>query len=142
MTIDELIAARHLDRVSVSPQHAATLIADARRHITGAGTLTELDPNGAYQLAYDAARKSAIGVLVSNGLRPTSRGGHVAVIQGIDALGQPGFKRLDAMRRRRNKLEYPSPSDLGVVTADAAAAIGWADAMCRQAEVACRPIKG
>ena len=39
----------------------------------------------AYQLAYDALRKSAASLLEAQGLRATSRGGHVAVQDGVIA---------------------------------------------------------
>jgi hypothetical protein len=35
---------------------------------------------GAYALAYDAARKALVGLLEAHGLRPTAKGGHVVVL--------------------------------------------------------------
>ncbi|MGF1667842.1 MAG: hypothetical protein ACFCVC_16405 [Acidimicrobiia bacterium] len=96
----------------------------------------ELDPVGAYQLAYDASREAAMALLAARGLRPTARGGHVAVVQAMEALGVAGFERLDAMRRRRNKLEYPGPDDHGATADDARAAIEWAGDMCSRAKEA------
>lgn len=134
MTIDDLLTSRQLDRVAPGPEHARRLLGEARRHVTAAGTLIELDPIGAYQLAYDAARKAAGAVLASSGLRPTARGGHVVVVRAIEALGQSGFQRLDAMRRRRNQLEYPDRDQRTATEDDAATAVRWADAMCEAAD--------
>ena len=133
MTIDEMVESRTLDRVQPSPRHAARLLAEAQRHVVAAATLVELDAIGAYQLAYDASRKAAMAVLADRGLRPTARGGHLALVRAIEALDEPGFDRLDSMRRRRNKLEYPGPNDHGATPDDARAAIEWAHAICEQA---------
>ncbi len=74
-----------------------------------------------------------MAVLADRGLRPTARGGHVAVVRAIEAIGETGVDRLDAMRRRRNKLEYPGPDDRGATPDDARAATEWAHAMCERA---------
>lgn len=133
MTIDDLIQARSIDRVQRSPGHASKLLAEAERHVKAAALLVEIDPVGAYQLAYDAARKAAMALLADRGLRPTARGGHVAVVSAIEALSLDGFERLDTMRRRRNKLEYPTPDGSSATANDARAAIAWADEMCTSA---------
>ncbi|SFJ77336.1 hypothetical protein SAMN05216275_11274 [Streptosporangium canum] len=71
----------------------------------------ESDPIGAYQLLYDAARKALCAVLENQGLRASSRGGHIAVYEAVGAqldppLGQ-SLRPFDRMRRRRNEAEYP-----------------------------------
>jgi hypothetical protein len=43
------------------------------------------DLPGAYQLAYDALRKSAASLLEVQGLRATSRGGHIAIQDAVIA---------------------------------------------------------
>ena len=69
------------------------------------------DPIGAYQLLYDAARKALGSVLENQGLRATSRGGHIAVIDAVTAQLDPPLggvlRPFDRMRRRRNEAEYP-----------------------------------
>ncbi|GLC11356.1 hypothetical protein [Mycobacterium kiyosense] len=68
---------------------------------------------------YDAARKALAAVLENEGLRATSRGGHIAVLEAVRAQLEPplGGKLMpfDRMRRRRNVIEY-SPE--GSVVAD------------------------
>src|SRR5439155_23310546 len=76
-----------------------------------AQTIMAVDPVGAYQLLYDAARKALSAVLENQGLRATSRGGHIAVFDAVMAqlhppLGQV-LRPFDRMRRRRNEAEYP-----------------------------------
>ena len=65
--------------------------------------------NGAYHLAYDGARKAAVAHMRAAGLRvpPGAPGAHAAVARYVraaidDSLG----RRLDAMRRKRNRSEY------------------------------------
>lgn len=50
---------------------------------TAAVALSSQDLSGAYQLAYDALRKSTASLLAVQGLRATSRGGHIAVQDAV-----------------------------------------------------------
>ncbi len=78
------------------------------------------DPEGAYALAYDAARKSAVALLAHQGLRPLSIGGHIAVVDAVQAQfpDVPGLRSLDMLRRRRNQAEYPDPAGYDPITED------------------------
>jgi hypothetical protein len=76
------------------------------------------DPEGAYAALYDAARKSCAALLEAQGLRATSRGGHVAVRDAVEAqfsglMGGDALRSFDRLRRRRNDIEYPE-GDAGV----------------------------
>ena len=100
-----------LERVSPSRQQADALLDQARRHLKTADLAADDDPVGAYQLVYDAARKALCAILENEGLRATSRGGHVVVLEAVSAqldppLGQV-LRPFDRMRRRRNDAEYP-----------------------------------
>ncbi len=82
--IADLLAAAELEEVEPSGEVARRLLDDAGRHIATAATaLATADLAGAYQLAYDALRKSAASLLAVQGLRATSRGGHVAVQEAV-----------------------------------------------------------
>jgi hypothetical protein len=63
-------------------------------------------------LLYDAARKSLAAVLENQGLRATSRGGHIAVREAVSAQLDPPLgatvRPFDRLRRRRNQSEYPA----------------------------------
>ncbi|GIF07420.1 hypothetical protein [Actinoplanes siamensis] len=110
--VDGMITRAELERVPASRDHADLLIAQARRHLASADAIAGADPAGAYQLLYDAARKALAAVLENQGLRATSRGGHIAVREAVSAQLDPPLgavlRPFDRMRRRRNQLEYPS----------------------------------
>lgn len=133
--IERLLEDRQLEEVPADAETVGRLIATARRHIASATTNAESDPEGALALAYDAARKTATALLGHQGIRPTSAGGHIAVVEAINAQfpGVEGLKSIDRLRRRRNQAEYPDPRDYDPVTTEevedaVAAAISCVDA--------------
>jgi hypothetical protein len=79
-------------------------------------------PIGAYQLLYDASRKALCAVLENQGLRATSRGGHICVYDAVSAQLDPPLGALirpfDRMRRRRNDAEYPRSDGPGFSARD------------------------
>ncbi len=119
--IERLLRANELQRITASDKVASRLLRDAEAHIGLAGKGIEDDPAGALQLSYDAGRKASAALLAVQGLRSTTRGGHVAVIQAVraqfDNRGMEVFGRLDRLRRRRNSTEYPD-SDSPTVSED------------------------
>jgi hypothetical protein len=106
--IEGLIEARHLQRVVAGTDTVEALLNAAARHVESAQRATAGDREGAYSLAYDAARKSATALLAHQGLRPTSTGGHIAVVEAMRAQFPrvPGLTSLDRLRRRRNQAGY------------------------------------
>ncbi|WP_433209381.1 hypothetical protein ACQP00_45055 [Dactylosporangium sp. CS-047395] len=110
--LDDMIARGELERVPASRAHADHLLTQARRHLTSAGAIAAADPAGAYQLLYDAARKALAAILENQGVRATSRGGHIAVRDAVTAQLDPPLggvlRPFDRLRRRRNQVEYPS----------------------------------
>ena len=116
--VERLLAAGELDRVSPNLQNARSLLDSARRHLISAETIRESDPEGAFAALYDAARKSCAALLEAQGLRATSRGGHVAlreavVAQFVSLTGGSAVRAFDRLRRRRNDIEYPN-GDSGI----------------------------
>jgi len=93
------------------------MLADATRHLaTAAAAGPAGDLPGAYQLAYDALRKSAASLLEAQGLRATSRGGHIAVQDAVIAqFGSSigALRSFSRLRRARNSFEYPSAETPG-----------------------------
>jgi hypothetical protein len=84
--VQELIEAGEVERVTADPTIARRMLADAGRHLaTASHAEISGDLPGAYQLAYDALRKSAASLLEAQGLRATSRGGHLAVQEVVIA---------------------------------------------------------
>lgn len=118
--IERQLEDRHLETVPADADTVERLVDTARRHIASATTNAASDPEGALALAYDAARKTATALLAHQGLRPTSAGGHIGVVEAINAQfpGVDGLKSIDRLRRRRNQAEYPDPRDYDPVTTD------------------------
>lgn len=110
--VDGMLFRGELERVPPSREHADLLLAQARQHVTSAEAIVTTDPTGSYQLLYDAARKALGAVLGNQGLRATSRGGHIAVVDALTAQLDPplgaALRPFDRMRRRRNEAEYPT----------------------------------
>jgi hypothetical protein len=106
-----MLAAGELERVQPSREHADRLIGQARRHVDSAAKTCQSDPEGAYGVLYDAARKAMWAVLANQGLRPTTRGGHLAVYHAVTAQLDPPMgqqlRPFDRMRRQRHDAEYP-----------------------------------
>jgi HEPN domain len=115
--IRELIDAGELGQVPSDSDLARRMLADARRHlVTAAAAQSTMDLSGAYQLAYDALRKSAASLLEAQGLRSTSRGGHIAVQDAVIAQFGTSIRALRSfsrLRRARNSFEYPSTENPG-----------------------------
>ena len=68
--IEGMIRKRELDRVQPARAHADQLLAQADHHLQAALAVLPIDPTGAYQLIYDAARKSLAAVLGSRAFGP------------------------------------------------------------------------
>lgn len=124
-TIEKLLRDRDLEHVQANVEHASRLRQAAAQHIKSAGTVVSTDPDGAYGLAYDAARKAATSTLAEQGLRPTTAGGHLAVVRSVEAQFDtvPGFSSLDRLRRRRAQVEYPNIGSAEVTSEEATEAI-------------------
>jgi len=118
--VERLLGDRHLERIPADTDTVAALIAAARRHVTSAMTTADHDPEGAYALSYDAARKTATALLAHQGLRPTSSGGHIVIVETMNAQfpGVAGLKSIDRLRRRRNQAEYPDPQNYDPMTVE------------------------
>jgi hypothetical protein len=81
--IEQLIADGDLEIVTASQTHAQRLLEEAQRHLRSAEQIAEDDATGAYQLAYDAARKACSALLAVQGLRATTKGGHIAIQDAV-----------------------------------------------------------
>lgn len=127
--VEQLLRDRHLQQVVPDDATVTALLQTASRHIATADSAVDDDPEGAYSLAYDAARKAATALMARQGLRPTSAGGHIAVVDVIRAQFPrvPGLTSLDRLRRRRNQSEYPQPRSYDPIEpAEAAEAVAVA----------------
>ncbi|MFJ3712211.1 HEPN domain-containing protein [Streptomyces sp. NBC_01387] len=119
--IDAMLSKGELQKVAASREQADRLMAQAVRHLETARAAAANDAVGAYQLVYDAARKALSATLENQGLRATSRGGHLAIRDAALAQFEPPLGKIlrpfDRMRRRRNGAEYPD-RDTPEITAE------------------------
>ncbi|MGH7642152.1 MAG: hypothetical protein ACRENX_03910 [Candidatus Dormibacteria bacterium] len=128
--IEGLLDERRLSMVEPSSALGERLMDDAAHHLESARTLAPSDPTGAYQLAYDAARKAGAALLAPQGLRAASAGGHRAIQEAVEAQfngpnGMLIFRRFSRMRRGRAEREYPDSDSPNTTTDDVAEATQW-----------------
>ena len=102
-----LIDEGHLEQLGGEAANGDYLLDQARRRLAGAHAARSVDDVSAFELAYDAVRQAATATLVQQGLRPHIDGGHIAVVQAVQAQFGRNFAYFGAMRRLRNQLEYP-----------------------------------
>ncbi len=108
--IEAMIVAGSLEQVAPSTANASRLLAEAHRHMRSAEILAADDPAGAYDMLYAGARKAMAAALAVQGLRATSRGGHIAVQEAMThQLGRSGdaIRPFGRLRRTRNDADYP-----------------------------------
>lgn len=138
-TVDELIRDGRVERVSPSRTQANELIAQAKQRLDSARLVLDAgDAATAGVTAYDSARLGLTAVLTNEGLRSTTRGGHVAVYEAVKAqLGAAAagtINPFDRMRRRRNDAEYRSAETAPLTLEEVADNIAAAEAIIEAAE--------
>jgi hypothetical protein len=111
--LDDLGKRGLIEKVEPDQATSTGWLDDAERHLEAATKIAELDPSGAYVLAYDAARKSVAAALLTSGHRVLSRpGSHQALAQYAESIttqtDEPVLSRFDRLRRNRNRSEYVS----------------------------------
>jgi hypothetical protein len=94
-SLDDLLRRGLIESVEPDLATATQWLDDAGRHVEAATRIAELDPSGAYVLAYDAARKSVAGALLMSGHRVLSRpGSHLPLARYAESLAaQPMSQR-------------------------------------------------
>lgn len=120
-TVEDMIAARQLRRVTPDRNFQLRLLERAASSINSANRILDSDPEGAFVLAYDAIRHSVDAHLNTQGLRVESGdGGHLHRVRYADMAmtGSVAGKDVDRYRQARqlrNKVEYPEPNDIATV---------------------------
>jgi HEPN domain-containing protein len=109
--VDDLLQRGRLTRVAANRELAERNVATARTHLLASTAVRDLDPAGAFTLAYDAARLALAAFLVNQGLKPRGEGAHavqldVAIAQ-LEPPKQAEIRQFDWMRRLRNDTQYP-----------------------------------
>jgi hypothetical protein len=138
--IDAHIARGAIEHVPASREAAEAELVRARTHLASARRLLDSDPEGAYTLAYDGARRALAAVLQNQGLRVTSRGGHVTVYEAVLAQLEPPLGALlrpfNRMRARRNEVAYRSSEAPSMTAEDVTADLSKVEALIEVAEKA------
>jgi uncharacterized protein (UPF0332 family) len=128
--LEGFLAKNELETVTPDLVVADRLIATASLHLESAALLKDAgDLTGAYQVAYDAMRKSSAALLAAQGLRATTSGGHVVVQDAVSAQfgnTSQAFRSFRRIRQARNRFEYPDAGTAGATTDDVDDAIATA----------------
>ena len=121
--INELLAEGRLEHVSGAAANGLSLLASARGLLESAQRESLENPEAAFVLAYDSARKACAALLAQQGLRTRSAGHHVTTEAAVRAQFGGTFDEFGALRRRRSEIEYPRHPGEVVAVAEAADAI-------------------
>lgn len=121
--IEGLLAVGDLQTVTGAAAVGEPWLGKARRTLATAGAVVDADADSAWTLAYDASRFACVALLAQQGLRATTRGGHIAVEAAVREQFGGQFKRFGALRRQRNEIEYPLVASATLTPSDAKAAV-------------------
>lgn len=110
-TLRDLVGDGLLERVPVDENVVANLVRQAGNHLRSARRDASDDPEGAFQLAYDACRKICLALVLAAGLRPKGDGHHATTFDAASELAAHFGARQqvrDAAQLRyvRNGAEY------------------------------------
>lgn len=111
-TVAQLVSDRRLEPITGASADGTAWLASATALLESARREVDSNPEAAYVLAYDAARKACTALLAQQGLRTRTTGHHVTVEQVVRAQFGGPFDAFGALRRRRSEIEYPQrPGD-------------------------------
>lgn len=111
--VEQYLKTGELQRIQGLAANGEAWLIKARRTLETAELTLQRDPDSAYVLGYDAARMACTALLAHQGLRPTTKGGHLVVEQTVRAQFGDEFRPFRVLRIRRNELEYPAfPGEL------------------------------
>lgn len=132
--IDRLLGTGQLQHIHGTAANGEPWLAKGRRTLATAFRISRTDPDSAYILAYDAARHACTALLAHQGLRPTTRGGHLVVDEAVRAQFGDAFRPFRALRIRRNELEYPAMPEDTATASEADDALANAECIMDAAE--------
>lgn len=110
MSLQNLCRIGQLKEHPVDDNEIRRIVDAARRSLSDAA-LSALSAEARFDLAYKAIMQSALAALMAKGYRPSTHkpGHHMTVLQSLSlTIGLPSERWvvLDALRRRRNQLDY------------------------------------
>lgn len=127
--VELLLREGSLEVVSGAAADGTELLESAGRLLDSATREVDANPEAAYVLAYDGARKACASLLAQQGLRTRSGGHHVTTEQVVRAQFGGAFDSFSALRRRRSEIEYPRHPGDDVTQQEAQIAIDRATAI-------------
>ena len=94
-----------------NPKQVRAYLADAAKKAASARKNLAIDPEIAYQVAYESMLKASLALMLSHGQRPRVQlGHHIAIIEFARKNFTPAlastFDLFDRMRRKRNAAFY------------------------------------
>lgn len=129
VTIASLLTEGSIERVPVDQEVVSNLLRQAGNHLRTAATGASADdPEGAFQLAYDACRKSSLALVMATGLRPKGQAAHLITFEAAAVIASNfGARQIitDAAQLRyvRHGAEYRAET-VSAADVDDAIAIG------------------
>jgi hypothetical protein len=136
-TLKQLLAEDRIEEVVVEKKVPRLELDVAFRHHKTAQLAADSDPEGAFQLLYDSARKALQAVLFTHGLRVRRppRGNHYTyvLIARTDLVDQEVWQPLNWMRELRNETEYWEPDGAVAKYEDVMQALGHVARMLEDA---------
>ncbi len=112
-SIADLVEGGRIEPVTADIEAAKDKIEEAKKHLKSAPKIADEDPQGAYALIYDSARKAVDAHMLASGYRVKAHrpGAHAATaeyaeLQWDGTPSENSARRLDRIRRNRNRAEY------------------------------------
>ena len=127
--INDLLAGGNLEPVRGIAADGGPLLDSAKGLLASAERESTANPEAAFVLAYDAARKACAALLAQQGLRTRASGHHVTTEDVVRAQFGGPFDAFGALRRRRSEIEYPRHPGDDVTPSEAVEAIESARAI-------------
>ena len=136
--IGKLLATGELDAVITGAGRPEKELQAANRHYESALTILDSDPEGAFQLLYDSARKALQALLAAEGIRVRRppNGNHYTFVKVANGgfVDERVWAPLDWMRKVRNQTEYHEPELLPASATDSRQAVIHVAAMLEDAK--------
>jgi uncharacterized protein (UPF0332 family) len=133
----QLLAEDRLEQVEVEERVPKRELDVAFRHHNTAQLAAAVDPEGAFQLLYDSARKALQAVLFTKGLRVRRppRGNHYTyvLVSRTNLVDQEVWRPLNWMRELRNETEYWEPNSIAAKYEDVIQALAFVSKMLEDA---------
>lgn len=121
--VDRLVEEGRLERATGAAADGSSLLESAEGLLASARRERDSNPEAAFVLAYDAARKASTALVAQQGLRTKSMGHHVTVEAVVRAQFGGPFDAFGGLRRRRSEIEYPQRPGDDIAPGEAQSAI-------------------